>query len=225
MKIADILNNIDNESLALPVFQRGYVWKRRQVKDLMNSLYHGYPVGALLTWTTRAELVPTRGNSQERNAAVIDLLLDGQQRITSLYGVIRGNPPIFFDGDAGAFTGLYFNLDSEEFEFLSSTRAGGDPLWVDVTQLFIDGSSWMSSLIGNAVYVNNLDRYLQRGLDVRQIRDTDLPVQQITGDDKTTDIVVDIINRVNSGGTKLSKGDLALARIGGSWPSVRAEMQ
>ncbi len=98
MKIADILNNIDNKSLALPVFQRGYVWKRRQVKDLMNSLYHGYPVGALLTWTTRAELVPTRGNSQERNAAVIDLLLDGQQRITSLYGVMRGSPPIFLMG-------------------------------------------------------------------------------------------------------------------------------
>ena len=98
MKIADILNNIDNKSLALPVFQRGYVWKRRQVKDLMNSLYHGYPVGALLTWTTRAELVPTRGNSQERNAAAIDLLLDGQQRITSLYGVMRGSPPIFLMG-------------------------------------------------------------------------------------------------------------------------------
>ena len=98
MKIADILNNIDNKSLALPVLQRGYVWKRRQVKDLMNSLYHGYPVGALLTWTTRAELVPTRGNSQERNAAVIDLLLDGQQRITSLYGVMRGSPPIFLMG-------------------------------------------------------------------------------------------------------------------------------
>ena len=95
MKIADILNNIDNEALALPVFQRGYVWKRRQVKDLMNSLYHGYPVGALLTWTTRAELVPTRGNTQERTSAAIDLLLDGQQRITSLYGVIRGKPPVF----------------------------------------------------------------------------------------------------------------------------------
>ena len=225
MKIADILNNIDNKSLALPVFQRGYVWKRRQVKDLMNSLYHGYPVGALLTWTTRAELVPTRGNSQERNAAAIDLLLDGQQRITSLYGVMRGSPPIFFDGDAGAFMGLYFNLDSEEFEFLSRTRATSDPLWVDVTELFNDGSSWMSALIGNPAYANNLDRYLQRGLDVRQIRDTDLPVQQITGDDKTTDIVVDIFNRVNSGGTKLSKGDLALARIGGSWPAVREEMQ
>ena len=63
----------------------------------------------------------------------------------------------------------------------------------------------MSALIGNPAYANNLDRYLQRGLDVRQIRDTDLPVQQITGDDKTTDIVVDIFNRVNSGGTKLSK--------------------
>lgn len=43
MKILDIINSIDSEALALPVFQRGYVWKRRQVKDMMNSLYHGYP--------------------------------------------------------------------------------------------------------------------------------------------------------------------------------------
>ena len=225
MKIADILNNIDNEALALPVFQRGYVWKRRQVKDLMNSLYHGYPVGALLIWTTKAELVPTRGNSQERTSAAIDLLLDGQQRITSLYGVVRGKPPVFFDGDATAFTGLYFDLNSEEFEFLSRSRAESDPLWVDVTELFNDGSSWMSPLIGSPLHADKLDRYLQRGLHVRLIRDTDLPVQQITGDEKTTDIVVDIFNRVNSGGTKLSKGDLALARIGGSWPAVRSEMQ
>ena len=117
MKISDIINNIDSEALALPVFQRGYVWKRRQVKDLMNSLYHGYPVGSLLTWTTRAEQVDVRGN-RERNSGAIELLLDGQQRVTSLYGIVRGKPPAFFDGDPAAFTGLYFNLKTEEFEFL-----------------------------------------------------------------------------------------------------------
>ena len=129
MKIADIINNIDNEALALPVFQRGYVWKRRQVKDLMNSLYHGYPVGSLLTWTTRAELVAVRGSDQMRTSGAIELLLDGQQRVTSLYGIVRGKPPAFFDGDAKAFADLYFNLEEEEFDFFAPTRMRNNPLW------------------------------------------------------------------------------------------------
>ena len=225
MKVSDVLNNIDNESLALPVFQRGYVWKRPQVKTLLYSLYHGYPVGSLLTWATRAEQVEVRGGNQERTSGAIELLLDGQQRVTSLYGIIRGKAPSFFDGDDSAFSGLYFNLDSEEFEFLTQTRADSDPLWVKTTQLLDDNSTWMTPLVGNPHYTANLDDYLQRGMKVRQIRDTDLPLQQITGEDKTTDVVVDIFNRVNSGGTKLSKGDLALARIGARWPGVREEMQ
>src|SRR5262249_8337156 len=57
------------------------------------------------------------------------------------------------------------------------------------------------------------------------ITDIDLHVEEITGADKTLDIVVDIFNRVNSGGTKLSKGDLALARICADWPEARDTMK
>lgn len=225
MKIIDILNNIDNESLALPVFQRGYVWKRRQVKAMMNSLYHGYPIGSLLTWTTRAERVEVRGNDQTRTAGAIELLLDGQQRVTSLYGLVRGKPPNFFEGDARAFTDLYFNLEDEEFDFFAPVRMRNNPLWVSVGELFSDGNSWIAQLVANPAYHDRQGDYLQRGLKVQQIKDKDLHIEPITGEDKTTDIVVDIFNQVNSGGTKLSKGDLALARIGAYWPEVRTEMQ
>ena len=225
MKIVDILNNIDNGVLALPVFQRGYVWKRRQVKDLMNSLYHEYPVGALLTWTTGAEQVEVRGDGPARSSGAIQLLLDGQQRVTSLYGLVRGQPPNFFEGDARAFTDLYFNLEDEEFDFFVERRMRNNPLWVSVTGLFADSNDWINPLTGNQEYAAGVSDYVQRGLKVRQIGNIDMPVLEITGSDKTTDVVVDVFNKVNSGGTKLSKGDLALARIAASWPEVRAEMQ
>ena len=224
MRINDILNNIDNESLALPVFQRGYVWKRRQVKELMNSLYNGNPVGSLLTWTTRAERVEIRGES-ERISGAIDLLLDGQQRVTSLYGIMRGKPPVFFDGDVGAFSELYFNLEDEEFDFFAPGRMRNNPMWVSVTQLFDTGNDWLSPLTNNSTFSEKLATYLQRVSKIQQIRDKDLHIEPVTGEDKTTDIVVDIFNRVNSGGTKLSKGDLTLARIGAHWPEARTEMQ
>ena len=225
MKIIDILNNVDNGVLALPMFQRGYVWKRRQVKDLMNSLYHEYPVGALLTWTTGAERVEVRGNGHARTSGAVQLLLDGQQRVTSLYGLIRGNPPTFFEGDARAFTDLYFNLGDEEFDFFVAGRMQNNPLWVSVTGLFADNNEWIDPLTGNQDYAASVSDYVQRGLKVRQIGNVDMPILEITGNDKTTDVVVDVFNKVNSGGTKLSKGDLALARIAASWPEVRVEMR
>ncbi len=227
MKIIDIINNIDNGSLALPVFQRGYVWKRSQVKDLMNSLYQEYPVGSLLTWTTRVGQVDTKGD-QLQQTGPIDLLLDGQQRLTSLYGVIKGKPPVFFDGNSRAFEGLYFNLDSEDFEFYSQAKMRNNPLWVKVTDIF--DSSGYTGLIGRLAnnpdeYGQKLGAYLANATKVQNIQQTDLYISEITGDDKTTDIVVDIFNRINSGGTKLSKGDLTLARIGAHWPEARNAMQ
>lgn len=225
MKIIDILNNIDNESLALPVFQRGYVWKRRQVKAMMNSLYHGYPIGSLLTWTTRAERVDVRGNERTRASGAIELLLDGQQRVTSLYGLVRGKPPNFFEGDAKAFADLYFDLENEEFDFFAPLRMRENPLWVSVTRLFESGIDWLNQLASDPAYSEKLGLYLQRDGRVQQIKDKDLHIEPITGEDKTTDTVVDIFNQVNSGGTKLSKGDLALARIGAHWPEARTEMQ
>jgi hypothetical protein len=60
---------------------------------------------------------------------------------------------------------------------------------------------------------------------INNIKDTDLHIEEVTGEDKTVDVVVDIFNAVNSGGTKLSKGDLALAKICAEWPEAREEMK
>ena len=67
------------------------------------------------------------------------MLLDGQQRITSLYGLLRGKPPKFFDGDERAFTGLYFNIKEEVIEFFAPTKMKGDPCWLNVTEVLREG--------------------------------------------------------------------------------------
>ena len=98
MRISTILDHIDSGYMALPEFQRGYVWSRAQVRALFDSLYRGHPVGSLLVWATESRGADHRGDGQLASG-VVKLLLDGQQRITSLYGVQRGKPPKFFDGD------------------------------------------------------------------------------------------------------------------------------
>src|SRR5436853_6980449 len=101
MQIATILDQIDLGSMALPEFQRGYVWNRDQVRGLMDSLYRRYPVGGLLVWITRTETpdLAVRGGQLLR-AGTVRLLLAGQQRLTTLYGIIRGRSPQLFRGNA-----------------------------------------------------------------------------------------------------------------------------
>ena len=94
-KLSTILDHIDSGAMLLPEFQRGYVWTRDQVRGLMRSLYLGYPVGSLLVWETEVDPEAVRGVTTSVTGTRA-LLLDGQQRITSLYGVMRGRPPAFF---------------------------------------------------------------------------------------------------------------------------------
>jgi hypothetical protein len=226
MKITTLLDQIDNGQAALPEFQRGYVWNRDQVRGLMVSLYRRYPVGSLLSWTTDAGSVGHRGDHQ-LTAGAVNLLLDGQQRITSLYGIIRGTPPAFFDGDERAFLGLYFNVETEEFSFYMPSRMANDPLWISVTDLMIHGAESVTERLADSLELSFKEgnRYNNRLNRLRDVREIDIHVEQISGHDKTLDVVVDIFNRVNSGGTKLSKGDLALAKICSTQPDARAKMR
>lgn len=224
-KLAAILDQIDSGSVMLPEFQRGYVWNRDQVRGLMRSLYLGYPVGGLLTWETLADGSLVRGEATATPGLRV-LILDGQQRVTSLYGITRGRPPAFFQGDEKAFSGLRFNVEDETFEFYAPAKMSDDPRWIDVTSLYTRGLEYHIGLLNAHPGTQpQVVSYMARLARLRQVLERDFHEERITGEDKTVDVVVDIFNRVNSGGTKLSKGDLALAKKCAHWPEARAAMR
>ena len=222
MKISTAIDNVDYQQLTLPEFQRGYVWNRGQVRGLMHSLYRQHPVGTLLTWTTEIDTAYLRGEAGAAPGPV-NLLLDGQQRITSLYGVMRGHAPPFFQGDERSFTGLYFHAVDEVFEFYGPVKMTGDPYWVSVTEIFTRSVQEVVDDITSTVKGSDPDvgSLFSTLLKVRGIEDRDIYLEQITGRMYSIDEVVEIFNRINSGGTKLSAGDLALARICADWPEAR----
>jgi hypothetical protein len=228
MKISTILDHIDSGHMALPEFQRGYVWNRDQVRGLFDSLYRRHPVGGLLVWATEAKTAAHRGDGPLA-AGIVKLLLDGQQRMTSLYGVVRGHAPKFFDGNAQAFSGLRFHLGMETFAFYQPVKMQDDPLWIDVTGLMKTGNAGLGGMISqlsaNPAHAANVGAYVGRLGALLGVTEIDLHIEEVTGQDKTLDVVVDIFNRVNSGGTKLSKGDLALAKICAEWPEARDSMK
>jgi hypothetical protein len=92
--VEELVGMIKHNELRLPEMQRGYVWKAPRVRDLLDSLYRGYPSGAILVWETDGP-VPLRQAAVAQDAASSSksmLLLDGQQRLTSLASVLNGEP-------------------------------------------------------------------------------------------------------------------------------------
>jgi hypothetical protein len=92
--VKDLVSMIERGELRLPEMQRRYVWRSTRVRDLFDSLYRGYPSGSVLVWETDVEMpVHDMAVSQQKNPFMgHKLLLDGQQRLTSLSAVIRGEP-------------------------------------------------------------------------------------------------------------------------------------
>ena len=226
MQISSILDQIDHGSLTLPVFQRGYVWNREQIRKLFASLYKKYPVGTLLVWETSSANAKNQDNMPIPHVPV-NLLLDGQQRITSLYAVIRGYEPKFFNGDPNKLEGLYFNIEDESFEFYQSNKMKDDPRWINISNLFGEKFAMLPKIAAelNEVGFDNTGEYIGRLYSILSIPDYDIHTDRVTGSDKTVEEVVEIFKLINSEGTSLTDGDLALAKISVNWPEVRESMQ
>jgi hypothetical protein len=121
---------------------------------------------------------------------------------------------------------LRFNVGYETFEFYAPAKMRDDPRWIDVTSLFTLGlERHIGTLNADPETQPRMVFYMERLARLKQVLERDFHEEKITGADKTVDVVVDIFNRVNSGGTKLSNGDLALAKKCAHWPEARAAMR
>jgi len=146
ISIRELVSQIKRGDVRLPEMQRGYVWKSTQVRDLLDSLYRGYPSGTILTWQTD-EPVETRGAAIEQAKGGFDryqLLLDGQQRLTSMAAVLNGDPvrvknrvrPI----------DILFNLNHPDNPFVVSEVHEGDEDEIDAESSDIEESDLQSRL-------------------------------------------------------------------------------
>ncbi len=223
-KIQDILSSIDNDEYTIPEFQRGYVWNSRQVKEFFRSLYLGYPSGSFLIWKTK-DPSKIRGEQKETNSIFHHLILDGQQRLTTIYTIFKGKTPDWYEGVA-LRTDLYFDLNTEEFEYYMQRKMSNKPEWINVSEFLSQGG--VNYFISNLGSLNEEDRnyYLQKIETLNKlsaIRDYGYYIKEIT----ITELekVVEIFNLVNKTGTTLNESDLALAIITSNWPEIKARFR
>jgi uncharacterized protein with ParB-like and HNH nuclease domain len=100
MKISELIDGIRKRDVVLPEFQREYVWTREQAKQLMVSLVKGYPVGSLLFWKTDEPPELKNLEAAPEKLGTLQVTLDGQQRLTTLYLFITGEiPPYYTERD------------------------------------------------------------------------------------------------------------------------------
>lgn len=218
--IKEILHSIDNDEYTIPEFQRGYVWNSTQVKEFFRSLYLGYPSGSFLIWKTK-EPSKIRGDQKETNSVFHQLILDGQQRLTTIYTIFKGKTPDWYEG-ASLRTDLYFNLKTEEFEYFMQRKMSNKPEWLNVSEFLSDGGveSFIPKLEtlseehkkyyhNNLLTLNKLSSISSYGYYIKEITITEI------------DKVVEIFNLVNKTGTTLNESDLALAIITSNWPEIK----
>ena len=142
MTIGELMHGIRDLDHVLPEFQREYVWNREQAKQLMVSLFKGYPTGSLLMWkTNRPPDIKNNAVSPDKigNTSVI---LDGQQRLTTLYMLNQNSiPPYYTAADIKDDPrGLYVDLESGDFQYYQLKRMQHNPTWVAVTKCFESGA-------------------------------------------------------------------------------------
>lgn len=112
------------------------------------------------------------------------------------------------------------------FEFYQPVKMQSDPLWINISRLYEKDTQGIQPIIQTLNEAGiEWSEYMGRLSTLLDIKKRDLHIDLVTGSDKTTDVVVNIFNRVNSGGTKLTHGDLALAKICAEWPEAREIMQ
>ena len=231
MKIQNLLSNIRTQNIVLPEFQREYVWTREQAKQLVVSLYKHYPVGGLLLWMTDNPPKLKNIDKLPERLGNIQVLLDGQQRLTTLNMLMSGDIPAYYTEKEikSDPRDLYFQLETAEFQYYQSSRMAGDVMWRRVIDCFTDSSLSVIAIADQAANDPNdklkLAHRLNENLNrLRSIQDLDIPAQ-VVPHHASLDDAIDIFDRVNSQGTKLTDAELALTHVTAKWPSARRVMK
>jgi len=233
MKINQIIDKIDEHHLFVPAFQREYVWKKEDAKNLVGSLIRDYPTGTMLTWETTSPPELKGDYVYEVTKGAVKLILDGQQRITTLYMLMTGKIPPYYTKKEiqNDIRGLYVNVESLSLEYYRKTIMGNDPTWVDITEIF-KGNVRTRDIIDALEQKNEgerLPRKRENRIDdniesIKRIREREF-LEQVIPAKATIKEAIDIFYIVNSSGVNLTDAELALAQISGYWPKAREEFK
>ncbi len=219
--LSQLLADIKLGRLALPELQRPLVWPKVKVRDLLDSMFRGYPVGTLMIWRSAEDDVKQIG-VEGKQVAASQLVIDGQQRLTGLYAVMRGGAVTFKDYSVGRIQIAFRPRDAHfavadaavgrDPEYLADiTRLWNVPHW-EVIEEFLARLSAAREKAGDALEsegTTSLRNTLSRLYELRDFPFGAVEIPPEVGEE----VVAEIFLRVNSGATQLSQADFILTML------------
>lgn len=228
--LGGLINDIGLGRIGLPDIQRPFVWANAKVRDLFDSMYRGYPVGYFLFWQTGAEGVETKviGDANKQKAPSL-LIVDGQQRLTSLYAVIR-REAVLRESFEREHIRIAFRPQNGTFAVPDATTERDPEYILDISEVF------------NRPTHKTIGEYLKRLTASREVSDaeeekvadaigrlaglTNFPFIALELSQQCTEEqVADVFVRINSEGKKLNQSDFILTLMSVFWDDGRTELE
>ncbi len=206
--IQTLLSWVESGEIAIPEIQRPFVWDSSKVRDLMDSLYQGFPIGYVIAWQNPDIRLKDGSLSKGKK-----ILIDGQQRVTALTAALLGKYVVDKTYDRIKIK-ISFNPITEKFE-VQNPAILKDKIWLPDISEAINGSQSILKLVRHYLELNP-------GVDEEQVEKsftilTDIPKKQIgiieLASDLDIETVTEIFIRINSKGVVLSQADFAMSKI------------
>jgi hypothetical protein len=228
-KVQELVNDVASGRVRLPDIQRPFVWSNAKVRDLIDSMYRGYPVGELMFWANREEKHTKTIGGDSKTQATSMQVVDGQQRLTSLYAVVKGLE-VWREDYSRDRIRLAFNPLSERFE-VSTPVFERSAEWIsDIVEVFSDPIAARSN------YLHRLRSESDRDVTVDIEKRAELRINRLhhlqeylfqvvqVNEDVSRETVADIFVRINSEGVSLSAADFILTWMSVFWEKGRREL-
>lgn len=229
--LGSLLDQIDMGTIGLPEIQRPFVWKNAKTRDLFDSMYRGFPVGYLLLWqSANAEGAKTIGvDGKQKHPSL--LIVDGQQRLTSLYAVVKGKKVIREDYSE-EFIEIAFHPLEEKFE-VADAAIRKDKHWLPNISRLWSADTDLFELVDS--YLESLRQTREvTADDVKQIRQS---IQRLQGllnypfralellASVKEEQVSQVFVRINSKGQRLNEADFILTLMSVYWDEGRHTLE
>ena len=230
--LAGLLHYLDIGDIGLPDIQRPFVWKNAKVRDLFDSMYRGFPVGYLLFWeNAQPNGAKQIGVGAKQHLVSSRLIVDGQQRLTSLYAVFRGKRVLDEDYSERQIE-IGFRPRDGRFE-VADAAIRRDPEWIaNISELWASGKSSYQLVKGFLTGLKakvslteeeeeQISHNLDRLFDLQKYPFTALEIASSVDEEQVADIFV----RINSEGVKLNQADFILTLLSVFWDEGRAALE
>lgn len=207
-RVQSLLTKIEDQEIAIPEIQRPFVWSTAKVRDFIDSLYRGYPVGYLIAWRSQDARLKDGSASIGRH-----ILIDGQQRVAALMSALLGHSVVDKNYHKRRIY-IAFHPIEERFE-VASSAIRNDSSWIsDISEVFSQ-DAWIRELVDRYCERNRIDN---PGMIDRRLRQLESIKNNTLGlimlnNDLDVKTVAEIFIRVNSTGVTLNAADFAMSRM------------